>query len=207
MVAALPDFREAIDNTLRIAEMCNVELSLGKSFLPRFQLPDGVSEDEWIEKLAREGLDARFREIDGKYPHDRDQYRQRLEMELGVVEKMGFSGYFLIVQDFINWAKRHNIPVEVVYTSVPLVIVIVLFVVTAVSVRAVDRVRAGSPDVTVDVLAFQWQWQFAYPELDVTVTGTDMAAAFWRLLAIAFSIAAPSLPTACIAPLMTACGV
>ena len=71
--------------------------------------------------------------------------------------------------------KRHNIPVEVVYTSVPLVIVIVLFVVTAVSVRAVDRVRAGSPDVTVDVLAFQWQWQFAYPELDVTVTGTDDA--------------------------------
>ena len=57
MVAALPDFREAIDNTLRIAEMCNVELSLGKSFLPRFQLPEGVSEDEWIEALEG-GLDA-----------------------------------------------------------------------------------------------------------------------------------------------------
>ena len=111
MVAALPDFREAIDNTLRIAEMCNVELSLGKSFLPRFQLPEGVSEDEWIEKLSREGLDARFREIGGKYPHDRDAYRQRLEMELGVVKKMGFSGYFLIVQDFINWGKKHQIPV------------------------------------------------------------------------------------------------
>ncbi len=46
-----------------------------------------------------------------RYPHDRDAYRQRLEMELGVIEKMGFSGYFLIVQDFINWAKEHNIPV------------------------------------------------------------------------------------------------
>ncbi|WP_242345503.1 DNA polymerase III subunit alpha [Anaeromyxobacter terrae] len=111
MVAALPDFREAIDNTLRIAEMCNVELQLGKSFLPRFQLPDGVSEEDWIEKLAKDGLDARFREIDGKYPHDRDAYRQRLEMELGVIKKMGFSGYFLIVQDFINWGKQHQIPV------------------------------------------------------------------------------------------------
>jgi DNA polymerase-3 subunit alpha len=111
MVAALPDYREAIDNTIRIAEMCNVELQLGKSFLPRFQLPDGVSEEEWIEKLAKDGLDARFREIDGKYPHDRDAYRQRLEMELGVIKKMGFSGYFLIVQDFINWGKQHQIPV------------------------------------------------------------------------------------------------
>ncbi|WP_242356896.1 MULTISPECIES: DNA polymerase III subunit alpha [unclassified Anaeromyxobacter] len=111
MVAALPDYREAIDNTLRIAELCNVELQLGKSFLPRFQLPDGVSEEAWIEKLAKDGLDARFREIDGKYPHDRDAYRQRLEMELGVIKKMGFSGYFLIVQDFINWGKQHQIPV------------------------------------------------------------------------------------------------
>ncbi|HYG68443.1 MAG TPA: DNA polymerase III subunit alpha, partial [Anaeromyxobacteraceae bacterium] len=111
MVAALPEYREAIDNTIRIAEMCNVELRLGKSFLPRFQLPDGVSEDEYIDQLAREGLDARFREVAGQYPHDRDAYMQRLEMELGVIKKMGFSGYFLIVQDFINWAKRHDIPV------------------------------------------------------------------------------------------------
>jgi cytochrome c oxidase subunit 2 len=69
--------------------------------------------------------------------------------------------------------KHYNIPVEVVYTAVPLLIVIILFVVTAVSVRTVDRVRAGSPDVTVDVLGFQWQWQFGYPDLGVTVTGTD----------------------------------
>jgi DNA polymerase-3 subunit alpha len=111
MVAALPDYREAIDNTLRISELCNVELSLGKSFLPRFTLPEGMSEDDYIVKLAREGLDARFREIAGKYPHDRDVYVARMEMELGVIKKMGFSGYFLIVQDFINWAKRHTVPV------------------------------------------------------------------------------------------------
>jgi len=111
MDAALPQYKEAIDNSLRIAEMCNVELKLGKSFLPRFSLPEGTSEEEFIEKLAKEGLDARFREIDGRYAHDRDLYRQRLEMELGVIKKMGFAGYFLIVQDFINWAKRYKVPV------------------------------------------------------------------------------------------------
>ncbi len=111
MRAALPDHSEAIDNTVRIAEMCNVELPLGKSFLPRFQLPEGMSEDEFIAKLAKDGLDRRFQEIEGKYPHHRDAYRARLEMELGVIKKMGFSGYFLIVQDFINWAKEHAVPV------------------------------------------------------------------------------------------------
>ena len=68
--------------------------------------------------------------------------------------------------------KHYNVPVEVVYTSVPLLIVIILFAITAVTVRTVDRVQAGAPDVTVDVLAFQWQWQFTYPDLGVTVTGT-----------------------------------
>jgi DNA polymerase-3 subunit alpha len=111
MVAALPGMQEAVERSAEIAARCNVELKLGKSFLPRFALPEGTSEDEYIEKLAREGLDARFREIADRYPHDRDAYRQRLEMELGIIEKMGFSGYFLIVQDFINWAKTHRVPV------------------------------------------------------------------------------------------------
>ncbi len=111
MVAALPGFEDAIARTAEIAEMCNVDLPLGKTYLPRFSLPDGLTEDEYIEKLARAGLDRRFKEIEGKYPHDRDAYRRQLEMELGVIEKMGFSGYFLIVQDFINWAKEREIPV------------------------------------------------------------------------------------------------
>ncbi|HET7753394.1 MAG TPA: DNA polymerase III subunit alpha [Anaeromyxobacteraceae bacterium] len=111
MREALPDFKEAIANTVRIADMCNVELTLGKNYLPAFQVPEGVGEDDHLAKLAREGLDRRFREIDGKYPHDRDAYRQRLELEIGVIQRMGFSGYFLIVQDFINWAKHHTVPV------------------------------------------------------------------------------------------------
>jgi DNA polymerase-3 subunit alpha len=111
MLAALPDYKDAVARTAEIAAMCNVELKLGKPMLPRFALPEGATEDEFICKLAREGLDARFQEIEGRYAHDRDAYRQRLEMELGVILKMGFSGYFLIVQDFINWAKRHQVPV------------------------------------------------------------------------------------------------
>jgi cytochrome c oxidase subunit 2 len=73
--------------------------------------------------------------------------------------------------------KRHNIPIEVVYTSVPLVIVIVLFVITFITVRRVDQVRAEQPDVVVDVIGFQWNWQFVYPDLGITVTGTDAGRA------------------------------
>jgi len=111
MRAALPQYREAIDNTLRIAEMCNVELELGKSYLPRFQLPAGATEEDYLLELARQGLRRRLKEVEGRYPHDPDLYRARLEAEVGIIRKMGFAGYFLIVQDFINWAKERSIPV------------------------------------------------------------------------------------------------
>ena len=111
MARALPGLEDAIARTAEIAEMCNVELPLGKTFLPRFTVPDGMGEDDFLGTLAKSGLDRRFKEIEGKYSHDRDAYRAQLEMELGVIRKMGFSGYFLIVQDFINWAKEREIPV------------------------------------------------------------------------------------------------
>jgi DNA polymerase-3 subunit alpha len=111
MMQAMPGFEDAVERSAEIGEMCNVELPLGKSFLPRFALPEATTEDEHIEKLARDGLARRLGEIAGKYPHDEKAYRDRLEMELGVIRKMGFSGYFLIVQDFINWAKEREIPV------------------------------------------------------------------------------------------------
>ncbi len=111
MMAHFSDVPEAVYNTARIGEMCNVELELGKIFLPKFQVPDNHDDNSWLAHLARTGLDQRFKEIEKKYPVDRDAYRQRLEMEIAVIQKMGFSGYFLIVQDFINWAKMHGIPV------------------------------------------------------------------------------------------------
>ncbi len=112
MRAALSDYPEAIDNTLKIAEQCNVELKLGNPRPPSFKLPEGASESEYMAKLAREGLEKRFQEktIKGE-SFDPDAYRARLELEIGVIQKMGFSGYFLIVQDFINWGKQNGVPV------------------------------------------------------------------------------------------------
>src|SRR5205085_7807605 len=95
-----------------IAKLCNVEIPLGKMQLPKFQPPEGETLDSFIQRRAREGLDRRFIELSktGR-PIDTDVYRERLERELSVILKMGFSGYFLIVQDFINWAKSNGIPV------------------------------------------------------------------------------------------------
>jgi DNA polymerase-3 subunit alpha len=106
------EWAEAVHNTALIAARCNVELNLKDKYLPKFQVPEGETLDSFIQRRAREGLDQRFSEIarTGRSV-DADLYRERLERELGVIIKMGFSGYFLIVQDFINWAKRNGIPV------------------------------------------------------------------------------------------------
>src|SRR5438067_7889922 len=106
------EWTEAVHNTSQIAKLCNVEIPLGKMQLPKFQPPEGETLDSFIQRRAREGLDRRFIEVSktGR-PVDADGYRERVERELGVIIKMGFSGYFLIVQDFINWAKRNGIPV------------------------------------------------------------------------------------------------
>ncbi|MBK7859491.1 MAG: DNA polymerase III subunit alpha [Archangiaceae bacterium] len=109
MQSYFSDVPEAVANTMRISEMCNVELKLGKSMLPTFKVPDGYSADTYLAEQATLGLQKRFEEL--SYPVDRDQYLQRLAMEIAVITKMGFPGYFLIVADFINWAKQHGIPV------------------------------------------------------------------------------------------------
>jgi DNA polymerase-3 subunit alpha len=106
------EWKEAVHNSWIIAEQCNVDLNLKDKYLPKFQVPDGETLDSFLQKRAREGLDQRFAEIARTGRRiDADGYRERLERELGVIIKMGFSGYFLIVQDFINWAKRNGIPV------------------------------------------------------------------------------------------------
>ncbi len=105
---------EAISNTIVIAERCNLQLDLGKYHLPNFPVPDGYTREAYMAELARKGLEDRFAEIEavrGAGSIDRDVYRQRLESEIAMLDKMGFAGYFLIVWDFINYAKKHGIPV------------------------------------------------------------------------------------------------
>ncbi|HWR72851.1 MAG TPA: DNA polymerase III subunit alpha, partial [Nitrospirota bacterium] len=105
---------EALSNTIRIAERCNLELEFGKYHLPHFPVPEGSTLDSYMAKLAQKGLEERFAEIEtvrGPDHLDRGQYRARLESEIRMIEKMGFSGYFLIVWDFIRYAKEQGIPV------------------------------------------------------------------------------------------------
>src|SRR5512143_3888349 len=105
---------EAATNTVKIAERCNLNLELGKYHLPHFPVPDAYTRESFMTELARKGLEERFGEIEavrGPGSVDRTKYRERLEFEIQMIDKMGFAGYFLIVSDFIRYAKEHNIPV------------------------------------------------------------------------------------------------
>jgi DNA polymerase-3 subunit alpha len=95
---------EAIANTQKIAQMCNFEFELGKYQLPEFKVPGKKSADEYLKELAYQGISRRYRSAT-------KQILDRLEYELGVIKKTGFAPYFLIVQDFVNWAKQNNIVV------------------------------------------------------------------------------------------------
>ncbi|MFW6415656.1 MAG: DNA polymerase III subunit alpha, partial [Thermodesulfobacteriota bacterium] len=100
---------EAIENTARIARECNLEIELDKPHFPLFTPSNQNSLEEEFEKAAREGLQERLQKM--SYQVDEKQYWDRLEQEINVIRPKGFSGYFLIVQDFINWAKSRDIPV------------------------------------------------------------------------------------------------
>jgi DNA polymerase-3 subunit alpha len=103
---------EAMENAARIGELCNVEFKLGETFLPRFQVPDGMTAESYLLAVAEEGLARRVAEANRRSQRlDEDAYRARLKLELSVITKMSFAGYFLIVWDFIRYAKDHNIPV------------------------------------------------------------------------------------------------
>ena len=111
MATLFADVPDAIDNTLALAQRCNLELRLGKYYLPAFPVPSDETLDSWIRKEARDGLAARLARHPLAPGHTRASYHARLERELDVIVGMGFPGYFLIVADFINWAKQHGIPV------------------------------------------------------------------------------------------------
>ena len=118
MAALFADVPSAIGNSVEIARRCNLQLTLGKSVLPAFPTPGGQDEGSFLEAEARRGLDAalarRFAD-ESTPPGERDAisapYRARLETELDVIRGMGFPGYFLIVADFIRWARDNDVPV------------------------------------------------------------------------------------------------
>ena len=104
MSARFPTHPEAITRTVEIANRCQVEFEFGKYHLPQFDVPDGYTAREYLDKLCLEGLHERYPDDDGKV-------RERLDYEINMIAKMGFVDYFLIVSDFIHYAKKNGIPV------------------------------------------------------------------------------------------------
>ncbi|GAA5006576.1 DNA polymerase III subunit alpha [Pseudoluteimonas lycopersici] len=111
MAALFADVPDAVGNTLALAQRCNFELALGTYYLPAFPVPSNETLESWIRAQSREGLAKRLEKSPLAEGRTREDYDARLELELGVIVEMGFPGYFLIVADFINWAKDHGIPV------------------------------------------------------------------------------------------------
>jgi DNA polymerase-3 subunit alpha len=111
MAKLFADLPEVLDNTVELAKRCNLELSFGTYYLPAFPVPEKHTLESWITNQAREGLEQRLAETGLADGHTREDYASRLELELDVIGKMGFAGYFLIVSDFIRWAKSRDIPV------------------------------------------------------------------------------------------------
>jgi DNA polymerase-3 subunit alpha len=115
MAALFADLPEALENTVEIARRCNIGLTLGKNFLPNFPVPEGMTPQEYFAEQSRQGLEERMTVLippDTRNAEEkRKLYRERLELEISVINQMDFPGYFLIVADFIQWAKNHGIPV------------------------------------------------------------------------------------------------
>jgi len=115
MVELFSDIPEALENSLEIARRCTLNLKLGEHFLPEYPIPEGMTTDSFFEKLSFEGLENRLDKILNKSAEDyqarQQTYLDRLRFELDIIIQMGFPGYFLIVMDFIRWAKENDIPV------------------------------------------------------------------------------------------------
>lgn len=114
MVELFADVPQALANSVEIAKRCSLHLTLGKNYLPNFPTPNNESLEDYLVAQAREGLEKRLQLL---YPDEvmrnarRPEYEARLKFETDVIIQMGFAGYFLIVADFINWAKQNGVPV------------------------------------------------------------------------------------------------
>jgi len=116
MQALFADIPQALTNTVLIAQRCNFSLALGTYYLPEFPIPPGMTLEGYFRQVCHEGLDARLALLFGDvtsadFELKQQAYRERLDFELNTILQMGFPGYFLIVADFIQWAKNNQIPV------------------------------------------------------------------------------------------------
>jgi DNA polymerase-3 subunit alpha len=114
MARRFADVPSALANTIEIAKRCNLTLVLGKPRLPDFPTPEGVTLDDYLVRLSEEGLEKRLQFLfpdEAERQAKRDTYYERLRWECKTIIQMGFPGYFLIVQDFINWGKNNGVPV------------------------------------------------------------------------------------------------
>src|SRR5690606_33580493 len=107
MAALFADIPQALHNTLEVARHRNLEIQLGKSRLPAFPTPHGVTIDDFLRSEAEAGLARRLEKL-GVAGEQAARYTERLNFEIGTIVQMGFAGYFLIVADFINWAKSNG---------------------------------------------------------------------------------------------------
>ncbi|WP_054112906.1 DNA polymerase III subunit alpha [Marinagarivorans algicola] len=115
MAELFSDIPEALQNTVEIAKRCNLDIELGSYFLPEYPVPEGSTENDFFRELCANGLNQRLAKLMDisapDFAQKRIPYDERLTFELDIIIQMGFPGYFLIVMDFIRWAKEHDIPV------------------------------------------------------------------------------------------------
>lgn len=152
MRAILGNFPGAIENTRVIADRCNVELTFGEHKLPSFDVPEGETAASYLRQLCEKALPERYAVVT-------DKERSRMDYELGVIDKMGFSDYFLIVMDFIHYAKSHGIPIGPGRGSAAGSIVSYLLHITEVDPlrfdllfeRFLNPARVSMPDIDTDL--------------------------------------------------------
>jgi len=151
MAEYFKDIPQAIENTQKIKEMCNLKLELGKIKLPHFPTPDNQPAGDYLERLCYEALPK-------KYPKNKEEAGKRLRYELGVIKQMGFADYFLIVYDYVKWAKEHRIVVGPGRGSAGGSIVSYLLNITTIDPlkynllfeRFLNPARISMPDIDID---------------------------------------------------------
>lgn len=174
MAELFAGYPEAIANTGKIAERCNVTFDFDKLYLPDFPTPDGVSDDEYLGQLCRQALSWR-------YPEATAEVTARLDYELDVIRKMGYSSYFLIVWDFVNYSRRESIPVGPGRGSAAGSIVAYLLGITNIDPlkygllfeRFLNPERVSMPDIDID---FCYERRSKIIEYVVSRYGSDRVA-------------------------------